>query len=114
MKEQMGQEILDQKKELQNTFIQELAEFFKIFGDATRIRILQLLLTGEKSVGELAEALEMSQSAVSHQLRVLRQNDLVKYHKEGKTVCYSLDDDLVKEILEQGMTHLRHKRDYHE
>ena len=92
----------------------ELAEFFKIFGDATRIRILQTLLEGERNVGDLADVLEMSQSAVSHQLRVLRQNDLVKYRKEGKTVFYSLDDEHIRMVLEQGMTHLRHKRGYHE
>ena len=56
----------------------------------------------------------MTQSAVSHQLRVLRQNDLVKYRKEGKVVFYSLDDEHVEEVLQQGMAHLRHKRGYHE
>ncbi len=56
----------------------------------------------------------MSQSAVSHQLRILRQNDLVKYRKEGKTVFYSLDDEHVRVVLEQGMTHIRHKRGYQE
>ena len=96
MKETPMQEEFDMEKELQQEFIQELAEFFKIFGDATRIRILQ------------------TQSAVSHQLRVLRQNDLVKYRKEGKTVFYSLDDEHIRMVLEQGMTHLRHKRGYHE
>ncbi|WP_277119486.1 ArsR/SmtB family transcription factor [Anaerotignum faecicola] len=104
MKETPMQEEFDMEKELQQEFIQELAEFFKIFGDATRIRI----------VGDLADVLEMSQSAVSHQLRVLRQNDLVKYRKEGKTVFYSLDDEHIRMVLEQGMTHLRHKRGYHE
>lgn len=108
------QEDFDSEKILQQEFLQELAEFFKIFGDTTRIRILQLLLTGEKNVGELAERLDMSQSAVSHQLRVLRQNDLAKYRKEGKAVFYSLDDDHVKMLLEQGMEHLRHKRGYWE
>lgn len=102
------------KRNWQQEFIQELAEFFKIFGDATRIRILQTLLEGERNVGDLADVLEMSQSAVSHQLRVLRQNDLVKYRKEGKTVFYSLDDEHIRMVLEQGMTHLRHKRGYHE
>ena len=77
------QEEFDMEKELEMEFIHEMAEFFKIFGDGTRIRILQTLLEGEKNVGDLAEVLEMSQSAVSHQLRVLRQNDLVKYRKEG-------------------------------
>ena len=113
MKETPMQEEFDMEKELQE-FIQELAEFFKIFGDATRIRILQTLLEGERNVGDLADVLEMSQSAVSHQLRVLRQNDLVKYRKEGKTVFYSLDDEHIRMVLEQGMTHLRHKRGYHE
>ena len=114
MKETPMQEEFDMEKELQQEFIQELAEFLKSFGDATRIRILQTLLEGERNVGDLADVLEMSQSAVSHQLRVLRQNDLVKYRKEGKTVFYSLDDEHIRMVLEQGMTHLRHKRGYHE
>ena len=108
------QEDFDMLKELELEFIHEMAEFFKIFGDATRIRILQILLGNEKNVGELAEEPEMSQSAVSHQLRVLRQNDLVKYRKEGKEVFYSLDDEHVENVMQQGMAHLRHKRGYHE
>lgn len=107
-------EAFDMEKELELEFIQEMAEFFRIFCDATRIRILQVLLEGEKNVGDLAEALEMSQSAISHQLRVLRQNDLVKYRKEGKVVFYSLDDEHVQNVMEQGMAHLRHKRGYQE
>lgn len=103
---------INMEAELERDFIMDLAEFFKVFGDGTRIRILQTLLGGEKNVGELAEVLDMTQSAVSHQLRVLRQNDLVKYHKDGKTVYYSLDDDHVHTLLEQGMTHIRHKRGY--
>lgn len=114
MKECRMQEEFDMEKELQMEFIQEMAEFFKIFGDGTRIRVLQTLMEGEKNVGDLAEVLEMSQSAVSHQLRVLRQNDLVKYRKEGKVVFYSLDDEHVENVLQQGMAHLRHKRGYHE
>lgn len=114
MKEHRMQEEFDMEKELQMEFVQEMAEFFKIFGDGTRIRVLQTLMEGEKNVGDLAEALEMSQSAVSHQLRVLRQNDLVKYRKEGKVVFYSLDDEHVENVLQQGMAHLRHKRGYHE
>ena len=108
------QEEFDMLKELELEFIHEMAEFFKIFGDTTRIRILQVLLEGEKNVGELADALEMTQSAISHQLRVLRQNDLVKYRREGKTVFYSLDDEHVANVMHQGMAHLRHKRGYHE
>lgn len=114
MGKKLLQEEFDMIKELQQEFVLELADFFKVFGDGTRIRILQILLEGERNVGELAEALEMSQSAVSHQLRVLRQNDLVKYRKEGKTVFYSLDDEHVRMVLEQGMTHIRHKRGYQE
>jgi len=114
MKEHLIPEEFDMEKELELEFIHEMAEFFKIFGDGTRIRILQTLLEGEKNVGDLAEVLEMSQSAVSHQLRVLRQNDLVKYRKEGKVVFYSLDDEHVENVLQQGMAHLRHKRGYHE
>ena len=114
MKEHRMQEEFDMEKELQMEFIQEMAEFFKIFGDGTRIRVLQTLMEGEKNVGDLAEVLEMSQSAVSHQLRVLRQNDLVNYRKEGKVVFYSLDDEHVENVLQQGMAHLRHKRGYHE
>ena len=108
------QEEFDMLKELELEFIHEMAEFFKVFGDSTRIRILQVLLEGEKNVGDLADALEMTQSAVSHQLRVLRQNDLVKYRKEGKVVFYSLDDEHVENVMQQGMAHLRHKRGYHE
>lgn len=114
MEQVEAREEFDIEQELENEFLLELADFFKIFGDGTRIRILQLLLAGEKNVGELAEALDMSQSAVSHQLRILRQNDLVKYRKEGKTVFYSLDDEHVRVVLEQGMTHIRHKRGYQE
>lgn len=106
MEKKMGEE---HQKE---NFIHDLAEFFKVFGDATRIRILRLLLQGEKNVGELAEEMDMTQSAVSHQLRVLRQNDLVKYHKEGKTVYYSLDDGHVRTVLEQGTVHICHKHGY--
>lgn len=109
-----AEEVFDVLEELEKEFLLDLAEFFKVFGDGTRIRILQLLLTGEKNVSELAEGLDMTQSAISHQLRVLRQNDLVKYRKEGKAVFYSLDDEHVKEVLEQGMSHVRHKRGYHE
>lgn len=91
-------------------FLCEASEFFKVFGDANRLLLLQILLTQEKNVGELAESMEMSPSAVSHQLRLLRQSGLVKYRKEGKTVYYSLDDHHVTNILEQGFLHLKHKK----
>ena len=97
---------VDMEKELQNDFIHDVADFFKVFGDSTRIRLLRLLLEKEMCVGDIAQHLQMNQSAVSHQLRVLRQNDLVKYRKEGKTVYYSLDDEHIKTVLEQGMCHI--------
>lgn len=95
-----------------NEYICDVADFFKVFGDATRIKMLYLLLEGELCVGDIADKLTMTQSAVSHQLRVLRQNDLVKNRKEGKTVYYSLDDDHVRSVLEEGMHHIGHKRGY--
>lgn len=102
----------NRKNELRMEFLFDVADFFKVFGDATRIRILHLLSFGELCVGDLAESLQMTPSAVSHQLRVLRQNDLVKTRKDGKQVWYSLDDDHVKTVLEQGMHHIAHKKRY--
>ena len=92
---------VDMEQELQNDFIHDVAEFFKVFGDGTRIKLLRLLLNQELCVGDIAQHLNMNQSAVSHQLRVLRQNNLVKYRKEGRTVFYSLDDEHIKTVLEQ-------------
>lgn len=97
---------------LDNEFIYDVADFFKVFGDSTRIKLLNLLLKKEMCVGDIADSLNMTQSAVSHQLRVLRQSDLVKYRKDGKTVYYSLDDGHVKTVLEQGMSHIQHKKGY--
>jgi ArsR family transcriptional regulator len=93
----------------------DLADFFKIFGDSTRIKILYCLyLRGEMNVSELVEAVGMNQSAISHQLRLLRQNDIVKFKKNGKSVIYSLDDDHVNIVLEKGIEHIRHKNGYEE
>lgn len=86
--------------------IYNLAELFKMFGDPTRAKILQCLQIRDLYVGELADILEMSISAVSHQLRVLRSAKLVKGTKEGKEVKYSLDDDHVTKILKYGLTHV--------
>jgi DNA-binding transcriptional ArsR family regulator len=86
----------------------ELADFYKVFGDYSRIRILFALLDHELFVNELADLLGMSQSAVSHQLRILRQHGLVKIRKDGKTSLYSLDDDHVYRILTQGLEHISH------
>jgi ArsR family transcriptional regulator len=84
----------------------DLAELFKIFGDSTRIRILFVLFEAEVCVCDLAEALNMTQSAVSHQLRILKQNKLVKNRREGKSIFYSLADDHVRAIINQGMEHV--------
>lgn len=86
--------------------IYNLADLFKMFGDPTRAKILKCLQIKDLCVGEIAEVLEMSISAVSHQLRVLRSAKLVKGTKEGKEVKYSLDDDHVTKILEYGLTHV--------
>lgn len=86
--------------------IHSLAELFKMFGDPTRAKILQCLQIKDLYVGEIADILDISISAVSHQLRVLRSAKLVKGTKEGKEVKYSLDDDHVTKILEFGLTHV--------
>ncbi|WP_413083959.1 ArsR/SmtB family transcription factor [Treponema sp.] len=86
--------------------ITDLAELFKVFGDATRAKIISCLEVKDLYVGELAEILGMSISAVSHQLRVLRSAKLVKGTKEGKEVKYSLDDNHVAMIMECGLTHI--------
>lgn len=84
----------------------DLAELFKIFGDSTRVKILYALLESELCVCDIAKLMEVTQSAVSHQLRVLKNSKLVKFRREGKTVFYSLADDHVVRILSQGMEHL--------
>ncbi|AEY67416.1 putative transcriptional regulator [Clostridium sp. BNL1100] len=84
----------------------DLAEVFKVFGDTTRIKILYALFASEMCVCDIAVLLNMNQSAISHQLRVLKQTKLVKYRKEGKTVFYSLDDEHVKRIFDQGLIHV--------
>ena len=84
----------------------DLAELFKIFGDSTRIKILYVLFESEMCVCDIAQLLNMTQSAISHQLRALKQSKLVKYRREGKTVFYSLADGHVRTILGQGMEHV--------
>ena len=84
----------------------DLAEFFKIFGDSTRIKILYVLFEAELCVCDIAQLLGMSQSAISHQLQVLKKSKLVKYRRKGKTVFYSLADSHVRTILGQGMEHV--------
>jgi DNA-binding transcriptional ArsR family regulator len=84
----------------------DLAELFKIFGDSTRVKILYVLFEAEMCVCDIAQLLGMTQSAISHQLQVLKKSKLVKYRREGKTVFYSLADDHVRAILGQGMDHV--------
>lgn len=84
----------------------DLAEIFKVFGDSTRIRILYVLFESELCVCDIAQLLNMTQSAISHQLRILKQNRLVKSRREGKSVYYSLADGHVRTIIDQGMEHV--------
>lgn len=87
--------------------LSELADFYKVFGDATRIKILCVLLESEMCVCDLAELLGVTQSAISHQLRLLKQMKLVKNRREGKTVYYSLADGHIQSIISQGMEHIQ-------
>ncbi len=88
----------------------DLSELFKVFGDSTRVRILAALTFKEMCVYHLAEHLGMTQSAVSHQLRILRTSGLVRPRREGRTVYYALDDEHVREIMEAGLEHVTEKR----
>ena len=94
-------EVMPAGEELQN-----LAEFFRVFGDSTRIRILYVLFEAEVCVCDIAEVLGMSQSAISHQLRVLKQSKLVRSRRDGKTIYYSLADEHVRTIIGQGLEHV--------
>ena len=85
----------------------DLAEVFKVFGDSTRIKILYVLFEAELCVCDIAQLLNMTQSAISHQLRILKQNRLVKNRRDGKSVFYSLADSHVKTIISQGMEHIQ-------
>jgi DNA-binding transcriptional ArsR family regulator len=87
-----------------------LADFFKIFGDSTRIRILYALYRSELCVQDLAAGLAMGASAVSHQLRVLKSSGIVRHRREGRRVYYSLDDEHIAQIVSQGLTHVREGR----
>ncbi len=84
----------------------DLAELYKVFADSTRIKILYVLFESEMCVCDIAQLLEMSQSAISHQLRVLKQSKLVKFRREGKTIFYSLADEHVRTIMDQGIEHI--------
>ncbi|NLO24195.1 MAG: winged helix-turn-helix transcriptional regulator [Fibrobacter sp.] len=97
------------KKSLSINTLFELSEFFKYFADSTRIRIIETLLFEEVSVNEIASRLQMGQSAISHQLRLLRTAGLVSPRREGRTVYYSLDDEHIEIIFKTGLAHVLHK-----
>lgn len=95
------------KKQMpQEEVLYDLADLFKIFGDTTRIKILYCLFESEMCVCDIAQLLNMTQSAISHQLRVLKQSKLITFRKEGKVVFYSLADGHVRTILNQGIDHV--------
>ena len=91
---------------INDDILYKLAELFKVFGDPTRVRILYALTMQELCVQDIADKLSMTHSAISHQLRVLKQMELVKFRREGKTIYYSLADDHVKTIMAQGLEHV--------
>lgn len=91
----------------EDEMLYDLAELFKVFGDTTRIKILYALFSSEMCVCDIANLLNMTQSAISHQLRVLKQARLVKFRKEGKTVYYSLDDSHISQIFNCGLNHIQ-------
>ncbi len=102
-------------KELRDTMPAEaslvsLSEFFRVFGDPTRIKILYLLSRCDLCVHDITALLDMNQSAISHQLRILKQARLVRYRRDGRSICYSLDDDHVKQIFTQGFEHINESR----
>ncbi len=102
--EEIVKRVLDSQPAEEDLY--DLAELFKVFGDSTRIRILYALIESELCVGDMAQILNISQSAVSHQLKLLRDAKLVKIRREGKIIFYSLDDDHVRNILSMGMDHV--------
>ena len=106
--EQVHEDAVDQVRSLlpPDEKLYDLAELFKIFGDSTRVKILYALLGGELCVCDLSRLMDVSQSAVSHQLRVLKNSKLVRFRREGKTIFYALADQHVKDILSIGMEHV--------
>ena len=95
-----------QKELPDDELIFDMAELFKVFGDSTRMKIIYALLEDELCVCDIASIVQTTQSAISHQLRILKQSKLVKYRKEGKIVYYSLDDDHISQIVKKGCEHI--------
>ncbi len=102
------QEIIDkvQKDLIEENILSNLADLFNVFGDTTRIKILHVLSKSEMCVCDISSLINMNRSSISHQLKTLRQAKLVKYRKEGKIVYYSLSNDYVKQVFNQGLIHL--------
>ncbi len=98
------------KKMPEERELYDLSDFFKVLGDSTRVKIMWALDESEMCVCDIAVLLNMTKSAISHQLRSLKQANLVKHRKEGKIVFYSLADDHVKDIFEKGLEHIREKK----
>ena len=90
----------------QDEMIYDLAEFFKVFADSTRMKIIYALMENELCVCDIANIVQTTQSAISHQLRLLKQSKLVKFRKEGKVVYYSLDDEHISQIVKKGREHI--------
>lgn len=102
------QDKVDEVKKImpEDSLIYDLAEFFKVFADSTRMKIIYALMEDELCVCDIAAIVGTTQSAISHQLRILKQSKLVKYRKEGKVVYYSLDDEHISEIVKKGREHI--------
>ncbi len=103
-REDVVKRVLSQQPD--DEILYDLAELFKVFGDSTRIKILYSLFENELCVYDIARLLNLSQSSVSHQLRILKTSKLVKFRREGKSIFYSLDDEHVREIISMGMEHV--------
>lgn len=95
------------KKKTTDDILFDVAELLKVFGDSTRIRILYALYEKERNVNDISNALSMNQSAISHQLKILKTNKLIKSRRQGKTIFYSLNDDHVYNIINQGIDHIK-------
>lgn len=95
-----------QEQQPDDEILYDLAELFKVFGDSTRIKILYSMFEHELCVNDIARLLNLSQSSVSHQLRILKTSKLVKFRREGKSIYYSLDDEHVRSIISMGMEHV--------
>lgn len=103
-REDIVRKVLEQQPD--DEILYDLAELFKVFGDSTRIKILYSMFENELCVNDIARLLNLSQSSVSHQLRILKTSKLVKFRREGKSIYYSLDDEHVRAIISMGMEHV--------